>query len=166
MNIAKLALHRAAAGTLLAAIAVAGPLGCGYTIRGVVSEGEMSFMQWAGADAPAPGRPIAGATVILVRDPTSMRPTQVAQATSGPDGTFTMSVDAFGAGWMDESWLFRASKSRVGSAELIDRLPGSPGSRTLVITLGGAGDAAIPWRGSFDQRESGQSLMEEAKRHW
>lgn len=157
-------LPRAARLLLLACLVL--PLaGCGYTIKGVVVRGEMSFIQWVPAGSPPPGEPIEGASVVVVRDADRMRPVEAGRATSGPDGTFALSVDGFGAGWMEESWLIRGSKSRAGSAEIYERLPSSPDGLLLVITLGGEGDAALPWRGTFDRRETGQSLREEVERY-
>lgn len=153
-----------AARLLLLACLVLPLAGCGYTIKGVVVRGEMSFIQWVPAGSPLPGEPVEGASIVVVRDADRMRPVEAGRATSGADGRFVLAIDEFGAGWMEESWLIRGSKSRLGSAETYERLPGSPDGLLLVITLGGDGEAALPWRGTFDRRETGQSLREEAER--
>ncbi len=145
--------------------------GCGYTIHGRVVRGEMGIIDWMPGPGDASGEPVAGAVVTVVRDPNGMHPEEAGRATSGPDGSFTLSVSGFGAGWMDEMWLIKAAKGGVGTAEWTDHLPGSPSGQTLVVTLApsanngpqGAYDAM--WKGDVGQGESAESLMKEAEKY-
>ncbi|MAJ47967.1 MAG: hypothetical protein CBC35_11990 [Planctomycetes bacterium TMED75] len=85
-----------------------------------------------------PGAGIPGASIELVRDPRSLGREVVARATSDHEGNFAMKVDAFGAGWMKEEWLFRCTHPGYPMVELFDSLPSLGGPTVLVIDMGGA----------------------------
>lgn len=148
--------------------------GCDYTIRGRVVQSDMSIVQWVPEGSPLPGAPVQGATVSIVRDPNGMSPTTAGQTTTGADGSFALKVDGFGAGWMEEVWLIRASRQRVGVAEAIERLPGSPGGQWLILSLAPLAPGAKVenmWRGdlnafpSHEPRPNGESILDEVNRY-
>ena len=85
-----------------------------------------------------PGTGIPGARIELVRDPRSLGREVVARATSDHLGNFSMEVDAFGAGWMREEWLFRCTHPGYPMVELFDSLPPLDSPNVLVIDMGGA----------------------------
>lgn len=66
---------------------------------------------------------IGGARIEVVRDPRSLGRKVVASAMSGADGSFVLTVDAFGAGWMDEEWLFRCSHPNYPIVEMFGDMP-------------------------------------------
>ena len=83
-----------------------------------------------------PGAGISGASIELVRDPRSLGREVVARATSDHEGNFAMKVDAFGAGWMKEEWLFRCTHPGYPMVELFDSLPPLDSPNVLVIDMG------------------------------
>lgn len=152
---------------LLAALAATTPIvGCGGgSITGRVLKGDSSFIQWTSGSANASGEPVAGAAIAVMRDPLSPGRQRVGNGVSREDGTFTVQLDAFGAGWTDEQWLIVVERRGAGRAEYIGRL----GSGELLVLLApgtesgpGAGDL---WNGSIGSMPTGSSLMEEAKRY-
>ncbi|MFO0827387.1 MAG: hypothetical protein U0572_04485 [Phycisphaerales bacterium] len=151
---------------LASIITVSLPLvGCGYTLQGYVSSGGTPSVMWMEGAPKAPdGPPVAGASIALVRDPTGMHPETVATAISGPDGSFKMNVTAFGAGWMQEQWLIRSARGKVGKAEWIGSLPG--GGQWVIIVLG-AGDGPVEqmWKGNVGTRDSAESIIDEANKY-
>ena len=82
---------------------------------------------------------VSGARVELVRDPRSLGRQVVARATSDHEGRFSMEVDAFGAGWMKEEWLFRCTHPGFPMVELFDSLPPLDDTMLLLIDMGVAG---------------------------
>ena len=86
-----------------------------------------------------PGNGVSGARIELVRDPRSLGRQVVARATSDHEGNFSMVVDAFGAGWMKEEWLFRCTHPGFPMVELFDSLPTLDDSVLLLIDMGVGG---------------------------
>ncbi|MDZ4830232.1 MAG: hypothetical protein SGJ09_08570 [Phycisphaerae bacterium] len=144
-------------------------VGCSYTIEGQVLRGAAPSMGWVDDGAPLPdGEVVAGASVVIFRDPDSMHPAQSGVATSGADGRFTLPVSGAGAGWMQESWHIRAARKGAGAADWIGSLPSSSTGRLLVIVLAPeSGDVGLGklWRGDVGRRESGASIMDEVNRY-
>ena len=79
---------------------------------------------------------ISGAKIELVRDPRSLGREVVARATSDHEGRFSMDIDAFGAGWMNEEWLFRCTHPGFPMVELFDSLPSLDSPVVLLIDMG------------------------------
>src|SRR5262245_29200893 len=135
--------------SLFAAFSLVGLTGCGYTIHGVVVRGDMSSVEWEDGNAGG-DRPVPGASVSITRDPTTLHPEIAGSVMTDAHGCFELPVSGFGAGWMNESWLIRASRNGVGSAEWLGELPGSPSGRTLVIVISPDGgrsvDASAMWK--------------------
>lgn len=108
--------------------------GCGYSIQGRVIAGSYSTMGFVGSDDPGLAKSgVDAVRITLERDPTKPNRAMVAEIVSGPDGRFSLPVDAFGAGWMDEEWLIRASRPGYEAVESILRLPS--GKQRLLIRL-------------------------------
>jgi hypothetical protein len=83
----------------------------------------------------SPGRQISGATIELIRNPKSMNRRVIAQAQSQSDGSFVLDVDAFGAGWMVEEWLFRCTHPRNKTIEFFGKLPSNLSHFLLVFDM-------------------------------
>lgn len=112
--------------------------GCSsYAIRGRVIAGGLSHSMFTSIDDPtlAAGQPLAGATIVLYRDPDQLNRAIAAEARSSADGWFVLPVDAFGAGWMEESWevVVRAPGRHPVQSSIV--LPGSPGDARLLVVM-------------------------------
>ncbi|MEE2681143.1 MAG: hypothetical protein VX641_02100 [Planctomycetota bacterium] len=99
----------------------------------------------------SPSNSIPGARIELVRDPRSLGRKVVARATSDHEGRFSMEIDAFGAGWMKEEWLFRCTHPGFPMVELFDSLPPLDDSMMLLIDMGSG--AGFPQHETVDEQE-------------
>lgn len=134
--------HASLAATILAVLVLGG---CsGYRLAGTVTSGGASdlLVGAAGAaDADSSASALAGATIRVFRDPDRPSRALVATARSGDDGRFTLELDAFGAGWMDETWSVEAVAPGHVPVSRTLRLPRDPKGRRLVVVLApGRGD--------------------------
>lgn len=123
---------------MLAAVAAVMVLGgCGtYTIKGKVLRSGFSDAGFVDADdSSLGGTPLAGVNIALIRDPDKLSKETIGTATSGPDGTFSLPVSSFGAGWLEERWAVRATRGGFQDVEANVALPGSPSGRVLLIQL-------------------------------
>lgn len=139
---------------LLLALAAAG---CAYRLEGKVVEGFGSATVGRAADPDAARSGVPGATVELVRDAGTARRSVAARASSRPDGRFTLEVEGFGAGWMEERWQLRARRTGFENVEAEVTLPGSPAGRVVFVSM---------HRGRsrpFQDPENARSIMDEAK---
>ena len=82
---------------------------------------------------------------------------QTHAATAGADGRFTLELQGFGAGWMDESWLLRVRRNGYENIEQEIQLPGSTDGRLLLVGMHRGRSAP------FREPESSKGLMEETK---
>lgn len=142
-------------GLLVLVSATAGSLmGCGgYAFKGRVIAGSYPSVEFVPAgDDRAQGSGLPGATIELIRDPDSLSAETVGRGSTDGQGNFSIPVDAFGAGWLEEDWLLRVRHPRATMVEQMIRLPG--GSKLTIITLS-------PGRDSFTPRED---LMKEMER--
>lgn len=123
--------------------------GCG----GPMLEGKVVLGSMSGAEIVAEGDPalnqpgLAGASILVIRDADRPNPETVARTSSRADGTFRISVDAFGAGWMSEEWQIVASKAGDATSEYRGPLPRS-GDRLLFMLSPGTYDPNVGVRGS------------------
>lgn len=132
--------------------------GCGYHLSGRVVEGGfdgIDMLPRSQAEDVA-GAPVAGAMVELYRDPQSPKRKLVGTARTDDRGDFTMVLQDFGAGWMEERWLVRIRRNGFKGAEQSIELPGSPDGWRMVGTL--TRGRAVP----FSEPESGSSLRRQA----
>jgi hypothetical protein len=115
---------------LLAALAGSG---CVYKVEGRVIEGDADFVTVVRSNDPRlAGRGIGGARLSFTRDPFKLNRQEVAQGVSDGDGDFSIPIDAFGAGWLEEQWLVRALRSGFGYSESVVAMPRS-GERLLIM---------------------------------
>lgn len=152
MSLAKIAAPATAALALVFS-------GCTYQLHGRAVEGFGSIEVTEPTHIDANNRPIQGARIELIRDHSTGNRERVATATSASDGTFVLTVEAFGAGWMEEQWLMRASRTGFQNVEMVTNLPASPGGRLLLVTL------AKGRSEKFREPESQRSLMDEARQY-
>jgi hypothetical protein len=133
--------------------------GCAYKLEGKVVEGlngaQVTDMQ--NADAQRGGVP--GASIELIRDP--QRPTRqrVAQANADKNGRFVLTVDSFGAGWMQERWEIRVRRNGYESIQQDIDLPSSPDGRLVLVGL--TRGRSTP----FAEPTTTRGLMDEAKKY-
>lgn len=115
--------------------------GCGGPmLEGKVVLGSMSGGELVAEGDPALSQPgVAGASIVVIRDPGRPNAETVARGSSRADGTFRIPVDAFGAGWMSEEWQVIASKSGDATGEYRGSLPRS-GDRLLFMLAPGTYD--------------------------
>lgn len=132
--------------------------GCGYHLSGRVVEGgfdSVDMLPRSQAEDVG-GAPVAGAIIELYRDPQTPKRRLVGTARSDDRGEFTMVLQDFGAGWMEERWLVRIRRNGFKGAEQTVELPGSPDGWRVVGTL--SRGRAVP----FAEPESGSSLRRQA----
>jgi hypothetical protein len=132
--------------------------GCGYHLAGRVVEGgfdSVDMLPRSQAEDVG-GAPVAGAMVELYRDPQTPKRKLVGTARTDDRGEFTLVMQDFGAGWMEERWLVRVRRNGFKGAEQSIELPGSPDGWRMVGTL--TRGRAVP----FSEPESGGSLRRQA----
>lgn len=132
--------------TFLLLTVVAVTCGCsrrGYTLEGRAVESKtigVRFVDQEDRDpALIPGIGVPGTRIEVIRDPRSLGRKVVATGRTDGFGVFVISIDAFGAGWMDEEWLFRFTHPRHQVIELFDSLPAKNADRVLVVDMGNPG---------------------------
>lgn len=136
--------HRIPSISPLAAVVAAFLTGCG----GPVLEGKVVLGGMSGAELVAEGDPalqqpgLAGASIVVIRDPGRPNAETVARSASRADGTFRIPVEAFGAGWMSEEWQIIASKPGDATSEYRGPLP-HPGDRMLFMLAPGTYDPSV-----------------------
>lgn len=144
----------------LALIPLAGALvlaGCGYRLDGRVVDGFSGVSIGRADDPDARKSGIEGATVELVREPDTMNRAVAARATSDSSGRFTLEVNGFGAGWMEEQWLIRVRRSGFETIETDVQLPREPKDRLAIVTM--ARGKSRPFR----EPENSRRLIDEAR---
>lgn len=143
---------------LLGAAALFSPLmsGCSsYQLRGKVIRGDISHIAIVSADdARFEGPGVSGVEVRLQTDPTRLNRKTVGTDVSGPDGSFSISVDEVGAGVLIyDVGLTARGRGYIG-AEQFFRLP--PSDKRILIMLERGAD-------NRDFREE-EDLFEEYRR--
>lgn len=149
----------------LLVVAAAFSTACTHTISGYVVRGDIAGVEWLDAGMKPDGEPVAGAQITIERDPDRMTRELAGTATAGANGEFTLPVAGFGAGWMQEVWRIRASRSRAGSADWIGELPS--GGKILVIVVSPTGGSSNDelWQGNIRSSDTAESLMQEVERY-
>ena len=107
------------------------------------------------------GSGVPGARIEIIRDPSKLSREMVASGTSGSDGVFRIPVDAFGAGWMDETWLFRCTHPQYPMVELFGDMPPLDSDRVLRIYIGSPGAPGSGGR----QVEEAERIRRELERY-
>jgi len=134
--------------------------GCTYELRGRVLETNYDSVQIVPIDDVLldEGAPITGARLVLTRDPGQLNSADVTSAVAARDGWFTLRVEEFGGGWMEEQWGVRVSRTGFTGTEELITLPFDPKKSALLVTLsrGAARKSA--------ESTSGSSLSDESSR--
>ncbi len=111
--------------------------GCSsYLIRGTVVQGVTSDMSFVEPDDPRlAGTPVSGVRLTVQRDPDKLSRHMAGTDLSDTSGRFTVQVDEFGAGWMDEEWLIQAFKPGYATASVRHLLRTRHKDMRLLVTL-------------------------------
>ena len=144
-------LHGVGRCVLLCALSVL-LVGCGgYTLQGRVIRGDFSEVRLVPSDsALLDGQGVGRVQVVLDRDPDSLGRERVAEFRTNTDGTFSVPISAFGAGWMDEAWLLETMRPGYSNTKARIRLPDGDSEQLLIILAPGG---AIPLDGREDLME-------------
>ena len=128
----------------------------GYHLKGKVVRGSQSVIMIVDQDDERLNFPaIGGASLHLQQDPGRLQRETLATGVSGPDGTFSMKVDRFGAGWLEYDVGLFVRRDGFTPAELPFRLPDK--SRRVLVMMGeGVGR---------DLSDDEEDLYGEAKRY-
>lgn len=111
--------------------------GCGgYVLKGRVVEGAGGDIAFVAPDDLRLSEPgLADARITVERDPGRLSAHVAASGVSDLDGRFAISLDAFGAGWMDERWRIEAIKSGFARTSSLKRLDSATRDMRLLIVL-------------------------------
>lgn len=136
--------------------------GCDYQLRGRVLDTGFDSAQLVpvGDERLEQGSPVTGARIVLIRDPGSLKMSEVATAVSSSNGHFTIRPGEFGSGWMDEQWSIRISRQGYGGVEELITLPFDPKKSELLVTLARGAPRSQP------RAPQGDDLSDESKRYW
>ncbi len=136
-------------------VAMIGLAGCqNYVIEGKTITGPTPMIAFVDADDPRLDElPVSSAEVLVRRDPDRPGQAESARVFSGNDGTFTVTLDEFGAGWMDEQWEIVARKAGYRSIEHRESLPAADADRVLLIQLtpGQDSDRGGSWQEQYER---------------
>ena len=115
----------------------AGLSGCNsYVLHGKVIAGPISRMAFVGADDNRLGEVgMSGVQVTLRRDPGRLSTYLAASPITDLDGNFSLAVNEFGAGWMEEAWLLVARKPGFENATWQHRLTMKHPEMPLLVTM-------------------------------
>jgi hypothetical protein len=118
--------------------------GCGgYKLQGKVLRGEESKVELVHVMDPRMKQTgLSNVEVLVRRDPKSMNPSLAGKDRTNASGDFSMGIDEFGAGWMEEQWQIRSGLHGYQNAEAVMKLPKKGGKTRLLITL--APGTAVP----------------------
>ncbi|MEX0654215.1 MAG: hypothetical protein WD534_18405 [Phycisphaeraceae bacterium] len=145
----KLAMARTWMGGLLVVVSAMGLAGCsGYQLQGKVIEGPESGVFIVSEDDPRLDEPgLRGARVALTLDADRLSAKHVGDGESDLDGAFTVSVDEFGAGFLEHDVEVLVRLAGYAPAVRTIRLPGS--SRRVLVTLAEGEDELSPRPGDL-----------------
>jgi hypothetical protein len=131
--------------------------GCStYVIKGAVITGSVSDISFVDPnDARLREPPLANVRITVQRDPDSLSRRIVGTDLSDAHGRFVVPIDEFGAGWMEETWLIRATKPGFKTASWMQPLDRDKSKQLLVIMAPGL--SVVP----RDQED----LLEEYRQH-
>ncbi len=111
--------------------------GCNaYTLRGKVVHGSYSDIEVVHESDERLQQPgIAGAEVLVHRDPNKPNRYLVGRTRTNTGGEFTLLLNEFGAGWMEEQWRVQAIHRGNQNADTLMKLPPNQKKWRLLITL-------------------------------
>jgi hypothetical protein len=120
--------------------------GCNtYMLQGKVIRCAQSDIQlvYAGDERlQEPGVP--SVDLRITRDPNSLNRHLVGRTSSSASGEFTILMDEFGTGWMQEQWLLQAIAAGFQNAQTIMELPGKNTKWRLLVTLAPGASTPAP----------------------
>ena len=111
--------------------------GCNaYTLRGKVVRGSYSDIEVVHESDERLQQPgIAGAEVLVHRDPNKPNRYLVGRTRTNTGGEFTLLLNEFGAGWMEEQWRVQTIHRGNQNADTLMKLPPNQKKWRLLITL-------------------------------
>jgi hypothetical protein len=111
--------------------------GCStYTIKGSVIRADVSDIEFVSRDDYRLREPpLSGARITVQRDPDKPNRRMVGTDLSDAHGAVVISLDEFGAGWMEERWLIRASKQGFKTASTMQQLTAEKKNMVLLVSL-------------------------------
>ncbi len=111
--------------------------GCGgYVLRGKVVRGITTDAYLVSADdSRLNDEGVSDVKIVVWRDPNRLNRQRVADGRSGPDGSFTIPIREFGAGWMEEQWMIEIFRTGYQTGSATMTLPGSPSKTPLIVTI-------------------------------
>ena len=134
-------------------------------LKGRVISSQYASAEFTVADDGRPellsGSGVPGARIEIIRDPSKLSREMVASGTSDSEGVFRIPIDAFGAGWMDETWLFRCTHPQYPMVELFGEMPRLDSDRVLRIYIGSPGAPGSGGR----QIEEAERIRRELERY-
>jgi hypothetical protein len=118
-------------------IGYASAAGCStYTIHGNVIAGAVGEMTFVGPnDSRLREPPLVNARISVQRDPEKLSRHMVGTDLTDAHGRFVITLDEFGAGWMDEQWLIRATKPGYKTMSAMYELTSDKKKKRLVIIM-------------------------------
>ena len=128
--------------------------GCAtFVLRGNVVQGDVADMAFVPPDDPRlAGVPVANVRITLERDPDKLSREMAGTALSDSRGRFTIPVDQFGAGWMQEIWMIRASRQGYSNVVSQQRLNIYEDYRLLIMMPSGMADpSSEDWRDQYEK---------------
>ena len=125
-----------------------------YTLSGRVVQGDVGYATFLDANDSqfSAGNGVGGVTVRVWTDPERLNRKVVGTGVSNPDGTFSIEIDEFGAGFLDYDISIEASRPGFAPVENYFKLPGK-GRKVLIMMTPGR-----------DTRPSRDSLMDQYNR--
>ena len=120
--------------------------GCNaYMLPGKVVSGPQSSVQlvYAG-DERLKEKGIGSVDVRITRDPTTLNRHLVGRTSSNAEGEFTIMMDEFGTGWMQEQWQVQAIAAGFQNADELLELPSKNSKWRLLVTLAPGASAPVP----------------------
>jgi hypothetical protein len=132
--------------------------GCSsYVIKGTVIPGAVSDMIFVESnDSRLREPPLTNVRITVQRNPDDLSRQMVGTDISDAHGRFVITLDEFGAGWMDEVWLLRATKAGFKTTSSRHRLDADKKKQRLLVIM-------APGLSSGPQDE--EDLMEEYREH-
>lgn len=134
--------------------------GCGgYALEGRVVQGSRPAVRVVGENDPGlDGPPLEGVQVSATLDPHDLNAKPLGSATSGPDGRFSLPVEALGAGMLE--YEVEVAAGRQGYQSAGDIFPMPKRSQRLLITL-------PPGEGGYETRpDLMQQTLDEGTKLW
>lgn len=125
------------------ALCVSALTGCRtYVLQGTVVRSDVADMAFVASDDPRlSGTGVGNVRITIERDPDKLSREMIGTTLSDDRGRFSMPVDKFGAGWMDEEWMIRAFRQGYRTVVSRQRLSIYEDRRLLILMPAGQSEA-------------------------